>query len=68
MSRPISIALAVIGIVLLVYGLKASDSTASHLSKTFTGNPTDKSMWLIIGGIAGILIGGGTLLFRGPRN
>ena len=63
MYKILSIALTIVGIALLVYGLNASDSTASHVSKTFTGNPTDRSMWLIIGGIAGIAIGGGGLLF-----
>jgi hypothetical protein len=64
MNRALSIALIVVGIILLVYGLNASDSTASHLSKTFTGNPTDRSMWLVTGGIAAIVIGGGTFLLR----
>jgi hypothetical protein len=64
MNKVVSLAIAVVGIILLVYGLNASDSAASHVSKTFTGNPTDKSIWLIALGVAGIVIGGATLLFR----
>ena len=38
------------GIILLVYGIFASESFASDVSRLFSGTPSDKSMWLIIGG------------------
>jgi len=61
MNKPISLALLVGGIVLIVYGLSASDSLGSSFSRFFTGNPTDKTMWLLIGGIVATAIGAGGL-------
>mgnify|MGYP001598479703 CR=1 FL=1 len=66
MNKPISLALLVGGIILIVYGLAASDSTASGLSRFFTGNPTDKTMWLLIGGAIAAAVGG-TGLLRGSK-
>ena len=66
MNKPISLALLVGGIVLIVYGIAASDSTASGVSRFFTGNPTDKTMWLLIGGAIATIVGGSGL-FRGSK-
>jgi Protein of unknown function (DUF3185) len=41
MNKAIGLALLVIGIALIVYGIDASNSTSSSLSKTFTGTPTN---------------------------
>jgi hypothetical protein len=67
MNKALSLALLVAGIVLLIYGISASDSTASGVSRFFTGNPTDKTMWLLIGGIAATVMGAFGLL-RGTKN
>ena len=45
------------GIVLLIYGVYASESFVSDVSRFFTGTPTDKSMWLIIGGATAVMFG-----------
>ena len=66
MNKPISLALLVGGIILLVCGVNASDSTASGFSRFFTGNPTDKTMWLLIGGAVATIAGASGLL-RGAR-
>jgi hypothetical protein len=50
MNKALSLALLVGGIILIIYGISANDSTASGFSRFFTGNPTDKTMWLLIGG------------------
>lgn len=68
MNKAVSLALLVVGVILLIYGFNASDSTASHVSKTFTGNPTDRTMWLIGLGVAGIVIGGAGLIFRRSKS
>ena len=57
MNKAISLALLVGGIVLIIYGISANDSTASGLSRFFTGNPTDKTMWLLIGGTVAAVAG-----------
>jgi uncharacterized protein DUF3185 len=67
MNKPLSLALLVSGIVLMVYGIAASDSTASGIKRFFTGNPTDKTMWLLIGGAVAAVIGLAGL-FRGSKS
>jgi hypothetical protein len=49
--------LLIVGIVLTVFGTNASESFGSEVSRFFTGTPTDKSMWLLIGGIAAAITG-----------
>jgi len=66
MNRLISLALLVAGIILLIYGANASDSIGSSFSRFFTGNPTDKTVWLIIGGAAATAVGAVGLL-RGTK-
>jgi len=65
MNKAIGIALLVVGVLLLVWGINASDSVGSELSEAFTGKPTDKSMWMIIGGVVSGITGLGLLLFTG---
>jgi len=57
MNRAIAIALLVGGIVLALFGINASDSFSSDVSRFFTGNPTDKAMWMLIGGVAAVAVG-----------
>lgn len=57
MNKAIGLALLAVGIALIVYGINASDSASSHLSKAFTGSPTNKALWLLIGGIASAVCG-----------
>jgi uncharacterized membrane protein HdeD (DUF308 family) len=57
MNKAIGIALLAVGIILVVYGFHASDSVSSSVSRAFTGAPTDKTMWLLLGGSATAIIG-----------
>jgi hypothetical protein len=61
-QRLIGIVLLAVGIVLLVMGIRATDSFSSQFSKFFTGSPTDRAVWLTIGGIAAIVVGAGTAM------
>jgi hypothetical protein len=66
MNRAIAVALLVAGVIMLFFGLQANNSFSSDVSRTFTGSPTDKAMWLMIGGaVAGII--GLVGLFRGAK-
>ncbi len=56
-NKIIALALLVCGIVLVVYGVSASESFSSDVSRFFTGSPTDKTIWLLIGGIVAIAAG-----------
>jgi hypothetical protein len=62
MSKILSIALLVAGVVLLAYGLNASDSFSSSVSRAVNGAPTDKTIWLIGLGVIGLISGGFGLL------
>lgn len=66
MNKAIGLALLVAGVVLIVYGVNASHSVGSQVSQTFTGTPTHKAMWLLIGGIAAAIVGA-VVTFAGPR-
>ncbi len=57
MNKLISLAILAGGIVLVIYGVSASKSFSSDVSRFFTGSPTDKTMWLLVGGIVAIIIG-----------
>ncbi len=52
MNRTISIAILAGGIILLIFGINAYDSTSSDISRFFTGSATDKAMWMLLGGVA----------------
>jgi uncharacterized protein DUF3185 len=66
MNRILAVVLLVAGGCLLVYGLQASHSFSSDVSRLFTGSPTDRAIWLIVGGAAAA-IAGAALLLRGSR-
>ncbi len=57
MNRILGIAILAAGIVLIIFGVNESQSLGSEVSKFFTGNPTDKSMWLLLGGIVASVVG-----------
>jgi uncharacterized membrane protein HdeD (DUF308 family) len=66
MNKGIGIALVVVGIVLVAYGFNASDSTSSGISRFFTGAPTNKALWLLLGGIGSTIVGA-VMAFRPVR-
>jgi hypothetical protein len=66
MNKGIGVALLVVGIALIVYGFNASDSVSSGVSRVFTGAPTDKTLWLLLGGGAATIVGA-VMTFRGSK-
>ena len=58
MTKALGVALLVLGVVLIIFGINASNSVGSDFSRFFTGAPTNKSIWLIVGGVAGLVSGG----------
>ena len=66
MNKIVSIALLAGGIVLIVIGVNAMNSFSSDVSRFFTGSPTDKAVWMLLGGVvaAGAGLAG---LFRGSK-
>jgi hypothetical protein len=57
MNRIVSLAVLVGGVVLLVYGITATESFGSDVSRFFTGSPTDKAVWMLIGGVVATVVG-----------
>jgi hypothetical protein len=57
MVKAISIALIAGGVVLLYFGGQSMHSFANDMSRIFTGAPTDKTIWLIAGGIIATIAG-----------
>ena len=57
MTKAISIALIVGGVVLLYFGGQSFHSLSDDFSRFFTGSPTNKTIWLIAGGMAAMLAG-----------
>jgi len=62
MNKSIGVALLAVGIALIVFGISSAESFGSEAKNFFTGTPTDKSMWLLIGGIAATTVGAVTTL------
>ncbi len=58
MNRALGLGLLAVGIVLIVFGIDSSNSAGSSISRFFTGAPTNKALWLLIGGIISIVVGG----------
>lgn len=67
MDKIISIAILVVGIILLYFGYQESQSVVSEVSEAFTGQPTDNSIWFIISGAVLAIIGVGGLVRGATR-
>lgn len=57
MNKGISVALLTVGILLIIWGVNALGSFSSDVSRFFTGSPTNKTVWLLVGGIVAVIVG-----------
>jgi hypothetical protein len=57
MNKIVSLALLIGGVVLIIIGINATNSFSSDVSRFFTGSPTDKAIWMLIGGVVAGVIG-----------
>ena len=57
MNKAVSLAMLAGGILLLILGINAYDSSSSDISRFFTGSATDKSIWMLVGGVAMSVLG-----------
>ena len=62
MQSVVGIAFLVVGVVLIIFGMNASALLGSRLSEFFTGAPSDRTIWLLVAGVAAVIIGLGMLL------
>ena len=67
MNKVVSLAFLAAGLLLMVFGVNASKSLGSDVSRFFTGSPTDKAIWMLIGGVVLSIIDLAGLL-RGSRS
>lgn len=66
MNKILSLVFLIGGVILIIAGLNASDSLGSDISRFFTGSPTNRSIWLLIGGTVAAIVGAAGLL-RGTK-
>ncbi len=57
MTKAISLAVLAGGILLLIFGINACNSSSSDISRFFTGSATDKSIWMLVGGFVATVLG-----------
>ena len=57
MNRIVLSAMLVMGILLVGFCIGAAESFSSDLPRFFTGEPTNKMIWALIGGIVVTVIG-----------
>jgi len=57
MNKIVSIALLVGGVGLVIFGINATNSFSSDVSRFFTGSPTDKAIWMLLGGLVATVVG-----------
>ena len=51
MNQGLSVALLIVGILLIIWGVNVTESFSSDVSRFFTDSPTNKAIWLLIGGV-----------------
>ncbi|QAU35502.1 DUF3185 family protein [Janthinobacterium sp. 17J80-10] len=51
MNKSISLAILAGGIMLLLFGISEMNSFNSSIARIFNGAPSDRSIWMLIGGV-----------------
>ena len=64
MNHLSGIALLVVGGVLILWGYNESQSLGSHLTRLYSGNPTQQALYYYIGGAVCIVLGALNLIRR----
>jgi hypothetical protein len=70
MNSVVSLAILAAGILLIIFGVRESESLRSDVSRFFSGSPTDRAIWMLIGGVVATIVGLAGLSFgrlRGSR-
>ncbi len=57
MNKIISLIFLIGGVALIIVGFNATNSFSSDVSRFFTGSPTNKAVWMLIGGTLAAIIG-----------
>ena len=65
--RIFGMAILAVGIILLIFGYNASQSTSERIVEGFMGRFTNQTMWFLIGGVAAVVGGLGLSIWGGGR-
>lgn len=57
MDKTLALVILIGGILLVIYGISASNSVSSDISRVFTDAPTDKAIWMLVGGVVVSIVG-----------
>lgn len=68
MIRAVALALLAGGAVLVFFGMQALNAPGSDISRFFTGAPTDRATWMLVGGAVMLAAGIGGLLSGSRRS
>lgn len=66
MNRIGGIVILVVGILLIGWGLNSSDSLGSRISRIFSNTPTDRTIYLVVGGALMAAVGASLTFY--PRS
>ena len=66
MIRAVALALLAGGLLPTILGVQAMNAPSSELARFFTGAPTDRALWMLVGGVV-MLVGGLGALASGIR-
>ena len=67
MQKSLSLAILVGGILLLMFGIDESNSFSSSISRFFNGVPSDRTVWMMIGGMMMTVAGAAGLVFASRK-
>ena len=57
MKKAIYAGLLIAGILLLIFGFQEYNSMSSEVDEFFTGSPSSRAMWMLIGGAVAAVAG-----------
>jgi len=57
MKKAISAGIFVAGLILLYFGYQEYQSFSSEIEEFFTGSPSNRALWMLIGGAAASIAG-----------
>lgn len=57
MKKTLSAGLFLAGLLLLYFGYQEYNSFSSELNELFTGSPSDRAVWMLIGGSTAAIAG-----------
>ncbi len=67
MHRIVGLNLIIVGLIIFIFALNASDSLGDRLSNFFTGHFTESTVWYMVLGVVSMIGGSALMLVRGGK-